>query len=407
MLGKIKRSIFRIKKAAGVELTIRPDDSWVCTVTLVQLEKGVAVVHDRYEDVGSVQGLSDKIPADVPVFLCINGKGALIKKISGYQPDQPVNLHEIIPNAKPADFYCQSGVAAAGGFVALLRKQLLDQIISAFSEAGLFIHEVYIGPLVLNKLLPLFQHDDLIHAGAYRLGVAGDQIEEISSNGNGAVGQTVFRIGEDQFKNNELIAYASALSPFLNHYHIIEQDDSPVAAVREDWEQKQLFKKLGVAALAFFFMILLINALLFMQANQKNQALTGELQRSSAMLAELEGLKKDVEERSAFIEDIGWLKPSGLAFFSDQLAQSVPGAIKLTEMVLHPLDQATLESQKKYYFQNDRISIQGKCKDPVLLNNWLRTLEGLAWVAKIEDQEYRFNNQENTGVFKFVIIVIN
>jgi Tfp pilus assembly protein PilN len=399
-MDKLINIFGRIKKAVGLEIILSQDKNWNFNLVVVKLEKSIVKIISKKTGINDPRQLKEEIPNNLPLILSICGKGLLFKKTSN--TGSIVNLREVFPGVDPKDFYYQAIDVGEHKYVALLRLNILDSILAELQKEDFYVYDVFLGPLAMHGALPLLSGLSRVCTTAYELEIVDQGIWQIAPHGQDQ--STSYKIGGDDFISSELLAYASAISPFLKNT-LEESDNTPVAMLKDEWQQKSFYKKAGTAVLAFFFTILLINMFLYMDVSKTNDELKGEARHIQALVVQLETLKKDVETRNQFIESIGWSKSSKIAFYADQLALTTPNQINWTELVLHPTDDERLKRDKKKYFMKDRLRVKGKCKDPVILNNWLKELEKSKWVKAIEGQEFRHDYQENTGLFNFSIVL--
>ena len=102
---------------------------------------------------------------------------------------------------------------------------------------------------------------------------------------------------------------------------------------------------------------------------------------------------------------MGWGKPLAMVFYSDQIGKTVPSDIRLTELVLHPVDEAEQERNRRLVFVPGLIRVEGISQEPLALNRWVAELEGLSWVGSIQEVAYQKLRRESGGTFAFTIHV--
>jgi hypothetical protein len=390
----------KIKKAVGLEIILSQHNDWELNLAEVRIEKGIIRTIQKNTGIKGIDNAVGHIPKNVPVIISICGKGILFKKTN--QTGSPIHLQDVFPGIAPADFYYQAIDIGDQKYVAILRRNILNDVLSELRRLDVHVYNVFLGPFAICHILPLMKYLTEVQTSCYDLIIGQEKIQQI--NGASISTPQTCLIGDEHVMKGEILAYASAISPFLSA-PVEESPASPVPGLKDEWRQKAFYKTAGTALLAFFFLVLLANTFFYFEASKNNDELKAKARQINSLVVQLEQLKKEVESRKRFIESIGWTKSPRPAFYADQLALSTPSQVNWTELVLFPTDEARLKKDRKKYYIKDKIQLSGKCKDPVLLNNWLKSLEKETWVKAIENQEYHYDYSENTGLFHFSIIL--
>jgi hypothetical protein len=406
MLEQLTRKLIGVSKAAGISIRLLPDNAVQATLCLLENKKGIVSIAKTIDD-AAIDRLHEWVEQDVPVVIVIDGRGVLHKKLeSDDAPSGSQLLAKVLPQVKASDFYVQRHTAGPLTFASLVRVQLLNELLLRFKEQKLDVVNVYQGPFVASIVLPF------ISPAIVQTLMLDKEVLEISEGNISAYHAAVaptdipfYKIGDEQVPPAHLLSYAAALSFLLGIEPQQAVDGGEgVAGLREDWEQKRIFKKAGVGVLAFLFLLLLINAGLFMTFSNTNHELSVFQSRGHSSLKELSQLKETVKKYKSFVAVAGWDKTTPVWYFADRLAASLTDEIYLTDLYLHPMDEAKAKEDHKTIFRYTTVSVKGMCQKPALLNEWLKNVKQLEWVQEVNKQAYHYNEREKTGFFSFEII---
>jgi Tfp pilus assembly protein PilN len=214
------------------------------------------------------------------------------------------------------------------------------------------------------------------------------------------------KIGIEPIGEQFILAYAAAFQLALFHQLTplsisIERVDHNL----EEFGEKQKFSfRLATIAIAFF-VLLLINFLLFSYYGDKNSSLSAQVSQSSASMETSQQTESEILKKEQLLKEIGWNKGKSYAWLADQLGQTVPASIELTEMSINPLDATVSNRLRKQVYQSGVIKVAGVTPELTSINDWVYVLKGKPWVKQVRLDNFSPSQEENRQQFSFTIIL--
>lgn len=392
------------EKVAGVEFLQNAAGEAIYLVIL-EKKKNKAEISITKRDIDSWQTLKKLIGADCPVFLSINTKSIIHRKIEGSSGSESNALQIIFPNAVAGDFYIQQTSISDAEIISIARRDVIDKIITELTNAEIPLLHVSLGPfhaisntldylqtlgsLRLNTHLVLLKENKIIDFQAIKF-------EENSSS--------PIRIGENTVDSDLWLAFSLAASGMSEPKETGINSDG-ILWQQSEFLNKKIFQSLGISLLGIFFIALLLNYFAFSHFQEKNNGLKATLQHKEFLLKQRDTLKAVYQKKEAFLGGTAVGKASKTSFYADQLAASLPSSINFTELTIFPLivDKNSSQSELKMpRYETDLIKIKGQCKGSVFYNNWKKSVQELFWVKEIHNLYYK-DLDEDTGVFELEI----
>jgi len=180
----------------------------------------------------------------------------------------------------------------------------------------------------------------------------------------------------------------------------------PADQQRREGMHQRLYRRIGLASLGVAFLLVLINAVAFLQLSQQNQELGLSYTAIAAQVADYEELVEEITDQKAFLSQLGWGEAPPFVFYSDQLGKTVPGDVRLTSLVLHPQDVEEEDRNRRTVFVPNRIEVQGESQSNLSLTRWLTLLERLDWIGEIQSPEWQAATGKPGGQFSFTLSVV-
>jgi len=402
MLDKLKQ-ILVPQKAAGFEIVLLGDNKLQIRLVLLEVKNKQIITETKTDTIESLEQLKSYISSDTPLSIVLNGKGILHKKLSE-SSDSSNAIQSILPNANAADFYIQKYTNEDKQFISIVRKSIADELIKLLTSQGFLVASLSLGPFLINSVLPLTESigNSLSFEGhtltIYNHGIIDYKPSPTSEEGS-------IQIDEEVVENKFILSYAASFSELALGHSQISIEDSFFAEQREELKHKNIFKIAGIGTLCFFLLVLMINFFLFDAYRKDLEKLTAQEAHYSGVLNKASSVEKEVKEKEAFLTDAGWFSASRTSYYSDQIALTVPAAIKLVSLSVNPFNEKESRAKKKNIFSTGTIVISGECSRATELNPWLQKLKQIRQVYKAEIVNYTFDNKDRKGVFNIKILV--
>lgn len=403
------------KEVLGVSVTLLGADSPSISAIEVVLKKGKVEVGKVYDSIGGgAIEVANVIDKDLPIILNINGKGFIWRKVTTNTDETDAELvTKILPGAQLKDLYLQkTPINDRELFVTVVRKQLLDEVLGAFAKAGLHVIHIGFGPFAVADIVHLIESTG---DGGYQTIVAGDNqlvfedgvLRDVQMGGASLIADKTVDVAGLKIQNQHLSVFALAVTYITNSDGLDVPLVPTVQAEEDEFLQKTLFKTALVGVLAFFFVVLLVNFMVFSSVYKKHQELETQMGMSKSSLELYDKLKKKYDNTSAFLTKQGWMDASRSSYFADQIASTVPQDIQLTELSVFPLEgrNQTDEPDSLLTFSNKEIWIKGKARKSSIVNDWMLGLKAVSWIKDVRIDLYQQEKQSSAGVFSLIVTV--
>ncbi|MBI4646426.1 MAG: hypothetical protein HY738_07490 [Bacteroidia bacterium] len=399
MLRFLQRSnIIRGRLAAGIYAYFNSNGECEYNFILLKRKRTNIEIIGKGESIASINDLANHIPAAAPVCLAIDGKGAIHKKMLLKPDDTPTDLlHYILPNANSSEFLIQQTPAADGKtFISIARNNNIQQILTRFTAIRRYIVSICLGPFTLNHIIrSLNGSPSVIIAGDYKLLIENGTINDLQAKETGEI-QLLYKAGDDELYGNTLIPYSAALKYFIDDEPALEH----VTEQAQEFYYKRFFLTSGKIMLAFIFIMLLGNFILFNRYYKRSEILSAMVGQNRDMLLRFDTLKAELKKKQEFIAGTGFLEVSRQSYYADMLAGSLPEKIILTKMEISPLDKKLKQEETPVFFR-DIIRLSGITPGSAILNEWIKTLKKFNWIKDITVVNY--NQESNTAPGSFEI----
>ena len=409
MLDRIKDTLTRFNKAAGIEIILLPDDAYDIRLIVVYIEKKKILIEKKVLSFKKLEELKNYILPDVPVSLTINGRGVLHKKVANHSGDDQGLLQAILSNAKISDFYLRKSDAEAETMVSLVRKDAVDKILRDIKKLGLYVVHADLGAMSAVSMLSLVsslpRNSYKIAEHSYLLNPQ-KNIQNYSYSAAEVAENKTINIAGEEIEEQLFLCYAIACNLVLKNMDF-SLDVEFVKKEQAEFNNKLLFKTFGWVVLIFFFSILVINYFLFVNFSKEHDALILGAHTNKADAKELTNLQKEVKEKDEFLLEAGWLGSSRVSYFADRIANSVPLSVKLTELSVYPMDEKKSKTEKKNIFYSDIIKLTGQSTKPTELNEWIEKIKDIERIKQAKLLRYSYDSKDNTGTFSVEIILEN
>lgn len=398
-------NITKSASAAGVEIVILPDATYVMNLVILKKNKNELIVEKKQEGITSFQVLAQQLGAVTPFVLLLNGKGIIHRKVSVSESDVPSSLlSKVLPNANVDDFILQQyTVDATHAFISVVRAEVFNTILEELKKIErLNIAACVLGPFVMNNMLPLISDklrmDNTIRFSKYILSVDAGQITDLVLSEAEHEEERMFVAGE-YIHTGLLLSYAAAINYFVGGATGVMNSEM-ITEIKESNKQKQQFVLRGWVLLVASFAILMINYFVFNYYWQMNREISALLSLNQSGLERYEKVKQELEQKKAFLQQNDLLESSRASFYSDRLAVDVPVSIQWTDVTICPMrKKQTAEGYEEVYFESENIFISGKCKKSVDLNDWIKQIKQYPWVNTAALADYKQDSENEYGLF--------
>ena len=265
MFKRISDKILKIEECTGVELSFLSGGELLISGVVLKLEKNKIVKKKEFHFLSSLEDLVQKVGVKLPLAITVNGRGILQKKLAARDlTDRPVEA--MLPNANPNDFYHSVTTLGELAVVAVIRKEVLDKIITDLQGLGFRVLSASIGITDVQNILPFFTFDERTFLSTPFFSILftdGRQLTDIEF----LAGVTPKEYEKVEYNIGDQYVHSAALSGFGSATGLLaagldNETAFSQAAISQERENYKYFRyyKAGLwAMLAGLFAILLIN----------------------------------------------------------------------------------------------------------------------------------------------------
>jgi hypothetical protein len=389
-----------LDSCTGAEIKMMGDGTFGLRLLKLSLDKKLINIISKNNEESKLENLGANIPG--PVAITVTGRGVLVKKTKRAEELTNAVLQALFPGLKFTEFYVQNFVSEEYSFVSLIRKETLDQVLSALNNNACQVLNVSIGPFVIDHVIPQLNvyNDSLMFDG-----------NSISLNRNKSWNDYMpnvqnesefeFKLDIEVIEEQFLLAYASAFQLVLNYSLVpIQIEVEEIKLDKADFYAKLVFEKRVTIVAALLFFSLLFNFFLFHYYNSENQNFTGIVGQRSEVLVNRKKVESDIKEKERLVEKLGWNNGFSYAFICDQIGQIVPGSVTLTEV---SINSNSLKDVAQTQFGTRQVKISGQAQDVYAINRFIYAFKNRKWVKQVRLEKFIADEQKQTQVFNMVV----
>jgi len=387
----------------GAEVHMLADGTF--TIRVVELSLHKKLIHISSKKAYTVTPDQIKIPGlQGPVAITMTGKGVLIRKTALLETITEQSLKQLFPGFKPEEFYLQHFRSGGNSFIAFVRKEIADPIIAAFKKQGIQVLLLGLGPFVVDQVIPQLNHyGGSLNFDGHQLPLDQEKAWLDYSYQAGTGSDFELKIDSELMEEQFLLAYASAFQLLLNdRLELIAVESEQIRQDLVELTAKLKFKHRGMLILFFFFALLLINFLLFSFYNAANQQLAGKAGQRSDLFTDRQKLEAEVKEKEAQVKLIGWNHGLSYAYLCDQIGQTIPAAVTLSELSIGGLKEE-FGSAQKVSPKTGRMKITGQSASVYIIHDWIYALQQKRWVKAVQLESYATDAQQGAQVFTLLV----
>ena len=384
-------------KAAGLKIVLKGDDEKSISYQVLKLFKGEVTRDISSTSIVDTRQLKEELSTKIPLYISIDGKGVLHKKVPMQQDHQEL-VGKILPGASMEDFYYQV-VDSKDNYkiVSIIRKEAVDELLRELHDKGYMILGVFIGPFVLHDILNLFGVEQIYTCG-YLIETDGKFITGFQ---NALDNEVDYNLDDEKINSNLLVPFATAIvhfNPSSSLFTSIEEDGIDT----REFRYRKMLEFTGIFGLTALFLILLINLIIYFNRLDEISAYQTRLNINMDLIKKVESLENELVLRRELFENSVIDKDIWLSYVADKLAMKVPRDLSLDAMLLNP-KRADIHLTKPLDFINKRVVVSGSTKNSIILNRYINDIKKEKWIKKINVISFKQDNMNQKGSFKISI----
>lgn len=386
--GKVFTSIEHSSKADGTFLIY----------TLSAIKKNGEYHIQKTSKDNSVKNVAKQLNKNQHLILNITGSQVLIRARGSSGNDLNI-LGSAFPNLDTNEFYYQILRTSSQCFVALCRKDYVEETLKLYTATNLEIIGFSLGFLMIQHLVNFFP-EQIIQLSGYSLNT--NQKEIISFEKNELPLIPIDYSIDDTLVNSDYILALSGLFGYEgNPENLLSNFSGKNASLKKNQNQKVFFRKGLWVGSTFLLALLLLNFIFFTNFYSEYQRLNDEYQVELIQKGISDEKMRSILEKEKLVTKILNNEKSKSSFFLNRIIVSKPASIVLNEFTFQPLKGQIKENESIKLVQ-DQILISGESADDKEFSTWLKLLGETGWIKKVEVAEYSY---KTSGVTDFRIII--
>ena len=404
MLRQLEQKILQTRKATGIEMILLPGDKFYINAVTVSLKKNKVIKEQSYIGIESLDELAEKTDMRAPLSIVLNGKGVLTKRRSSSEPGHSVQ--SIIHGSNPNDFYFENFTNSHISVGSVVRKETFDKLIGQLKNKGLKPISVSLGFNSLPGILPFLKpgKDSELNTGSFVVTV-NDQNEISDFRIKEEVNIDRYQPGElaiaDHYiKPLNLLSFSAAVKALTDDLRSAPAiTSSLISSGRAEFRYAKLFKAAGLGLLTFFFIVLLLNFFVYNNLLQKNQSLQSSQFQNLEQQKKNTKLKAEVTKKETFLQRSGWNNAGRTSYYADRIGSMTPGSLVLTSLNIFPYKTITGTEDGDNTFKRGIVQINGVCRDPAELNQFIGNLKFIPAFREVILKSYQYRKEKENGIF--------
>jgi Tfp pilus assembly protein PilN len=380
--------------------------SSVCSIECVFHENGLIFFYtllqskkNRLEitETGKFNNLADTITfvtkTKLPLLITVSGKGIITKKVM-FSENDSLDLNEIVrqhlPSVSGTDFYVQFYKNSnSTGYLAICRKELINDLLKQLAETNAEIVNVFIGSLIANAISVLTSSYNRVYTSAFQLNLVNGEVDEVLPSGS--ENEDVLTFENISIAPPFLISFAAGFG-YLTRQTNYSSNDITLAGLPNRHLEKNKIRVLLAACIIFIFLVSVVNSVFFFRKFEESDTLGVELNLYESKNSQITQLLESYQKKENLIEQTGIFENKRLSVYADKLAASLPGDVVLRELYFNP-EVGETEEDSLISFQADMLIIKGNCNKSLLLNEWVNVLKSQAFVKSVNLESFIYNSE--------------
>lgn len=393
-----------ITACTGAEVNIQSDGTYTIRLLDLFLRKKLVQIEKKKEYKVSMAEIAT-LKVNGPIAVTLTGRGVLLKKTPAVEHITAQSLRHLFPDFKLTEFYIQHFKSGNNSFIAFIRKEIADPVLAALKKQGAEIMTLSLGPFVVDQVLPqLNNYSGELNFDGHKI-ILNEEKEWVEYNYSAElVPGFDLKIDIERIEDEFLLSYATAFQLILHdRLDLIGVEVAQFSEALTEYTSKLKFKRNGAIILCTLFILLFINFFIFSFYNAENQTLAGRAGQQSSVFSNRQKLETDIKEKEVLVQRLGWNNGHRYSFLCDQIGQTIPESIILSELSVNFVKDKKISPLKKEEAEKGSIRISGQSANMYVINDWIYALKSRSWVKAVQVEKYATDDQKQKQVFTLLV----
>lgn len=387
-----------LNKVLGVELKIIEPQMFSCRWCLLSKQKNAITIEQQKVVEGNLVTILEALPKADPIALTLNGKGIIHKNST---PAAEVTFDQLFQQTFPSiaqqNFYVQYFSEPNCAALSIIRKEMVDDLLSKMKNSGLKVFTLSLGGLVTA---PIWSQLNSYDASEIKFDGHVFSLNEAKTlmaykYDNSAQSKFPLKIAEEPIAEENVIAYASAFQLMMHQQlNLIQADVTYINSSFADFISINQLKKKAMIFLFALFAALMISFSLFSYYNDRNAQLLQTVGAQSINEDQMDRMKKSIAENEALLKQLNWNEGYNYGFLLNEIGASMPRQIQLLSINVNEFKTEIEKTERRPHIQ-----ISGTTDNLTAVNNWIFVLKEKPWIKTVK--LLRYQEEEESSLYQF------
>jgi len=360
----------------GIEHTT-VDGKEALNTLILRKKKGELLIENTFE-CEKISKLTHQLQKGQHLFLIINNEQVLFKVLKGVSDTTQKAIAIAFPNLIVEDFYYEICATSDTTFIAICRKEYIDNILKEYNVLGLNVIHFSLGNLIGSQLSS-YTDNNVVNSSNARLSFLENSLSNIEKLENNSL--TNCTINGLELTNKQVLPFAGIIAYYTHHETTASNFKYLNTDLSENFKHKRIFDVGLKFGLSLVFVLLLMSFLFFSHYATEINGLNNEVELNKAYKNSFVKLADEVEKKERLVTNFS-LTSSKSSWYLDQIGEALPHSIMLSEIQFQPLEKG-VKKEKQIVIQEDTIIIKGKSNNSSDFSNWINALEQQSWIKKV------------------------
>ncbi|NQD71524.1 hypothetical protein HP439_12395 [Sphingobacterium shayense] len=399
---------YSVKEAIGISCLIGSQDTVFNLCRVKRDRDGIDILDNKSFSNRDELARYLKEYKHLPVAFQVQGRGILIKSIPRLEEVSKDDIVPVFPNYNEEEYVFSYFAGLQSAWLALARVELVKDLFSFFQQTGIQVVRLFVGPFVVDNVL------DQLNGYSGHFSFDGHQISrhveqkvwESYTYDPALKSRFSVKLQGADIAEQYVMAYAAGFSLLLHHFVQDLHVSYPQADDYFDEHlQKERFKINGMVLLIVFFVLLLVNTVLYTHYQSKYEMIDYQSKEHFSNTSELGKLSESVSRNDSLLVALGWNGGIEKSWLINQLTLSLKetSGMEWQEVEINPVVARRFGGTQGEIDNRFKIVVTGSCQRLNELETWVRTLGQLPWLNQVEISKFVDQKKHGSILKDFVV----
>lgn len=388
--------LFPKQTYTGVSIDFLEDGSRLINYVSLVKKKNGFVIEELKSNLSSFDQFKEEFKKSPSVYLIINGKGIIHKKIATELIKEDIHSANLVPyvfpNVEQKDFYAQFHQQDEFVYISVCRKILIDELLNELETFACYPSQLFLGPFALESIIEFIDANAVVETNTNRLSFNDSKVDKIDKVEITDDKEYVFET--EHVKSTALLAYSVAV---LNGLDITQESGhlDLVESNRNSIKFNIKFRKYLIVSSFLLCGILLLNFFAFSYLFNKvetNSSIVSSNKKANSLQKKL---NEDYRIRKTFIVNKNWDNNIHVANYIEDIASIAPKGMKLLSMAYQKENVKKSRVDKIPIFDYSTIDVNGIVQNSNQLNQWIKKINDYPYMKDLKLLDYKASMSNN------------